>query len=61
MYVCLCHGITEANVREAARSGAASARDVYEHHGVRPGCGTCAEYLRSLIEEQRALAGPRAA
>ncbi|MEE9140765.1 MAG: (2Fe-2S)-binding protein [Alphaproteobacteria bacterium] len=59
MYVCLCHGITDANVREAARRGAASARDVFERHGVKPECGTCAYHVSGLIEEQASSAARR--
>ncbi len=52
MYVCLCHGMTDGNVREAARGGAASAKDVFERHGVTPDCGCCAAHVSALIAQQ---------
>lgn len=51
MYVCLCHGITDGNVREAARGGATSAEDVFDRHGVSPCCGSCAAQVSAIVEQ----------
>jgi bacterioferritin-associated ferredoxin len=54
MYVCLCHGITDGNVREATRQGASSAREIFDRRGVQPKCRACASHFRALIEENAA-------
>ena len=43
MYVCVCNGLNENTVREAARKnkGSFSAVKVYETLGVKPQCGMC--------------------
>lgn len=54
MYVCLCHGITDRQVRDAAARGSACAGDVFARHGVRPNCGTCCETVCEILEAQEA-------
>lgn len=51
MYVCLCHGFTDRDVRELARGGTRSAAQVYRHFGVRPQCGKCVPYVRAMVSE----------
>ncbi|WP_345429567.1 (2Fe-2S)-binding protein [Actinoallomurus vinaceus] len=51
MYACVCHAVTDDDVRDHVRSGACSAKEVRSACGMRPGCGTCVGRIRDLIEE----------
>ncbi|RMD88663.1 MAG: (2Fe-2S)-binding protein [Alphaproteobacteria bacterium] len=53
MYVCICNGLTEARVREAARESGErhSAKAVYRHLGCEARCGLCLPHARRLIAE----------
>lgn len=43
MYICVCHGISEQQVREAIAAGAADLSDLQAELGVATCCGSCAE------------------
>ena len=60
MYICLCHGVTERQIREAVMAGADSLPDVSAALGVATCCGTCSCAAQSVIDEARCqLAGHR--
>jgi bacterioferritin-associated ferredoxin len=56
MVVCVCNAIRERDVREVARSGAASACQAYRALGCQAKCGQCVPYARAIIAEERAAA-----
>jgi len=49
MYVCVCHAVTEQDVRRHAESGICSAKELRAACGMRPGCGQCVRKLRALL------------
>jgi bacterioferritin-associated ferredoxin len=51
MYVCVCHGVSENDVRDHVAAGACSAKEVRRACGMRPGCGSCVNRIRALLEE----------
>jgi len=51
MYVCLCHGITERQVREAAANGCGSLDELAARTGCGTGCGCCAETAAQILAE----------
>lgn len=51
MYVCLCHSVTEDDIREAASSGATDLRALAEQTGCATGCGCCAEWATEVLSE----------
>ena len=53
MYVCICRAITDADIREAAETGADVER-LTETLGVGGGCGTCLETAQAIIDACRA-------
>jgi bacterioferritin-associated ferredoxin len=53
MIVCVCNRITEAEVREAARCGAASPDQAYARLGCEPHCGCCLDYAQEIIDQER--------
>ena len=58
MYVCLCKGITDTQIRAAVADGASSLRDVRNSLGVASQCGKCGILTRDIVRESLAdLAG----
>ena len=55
MYVCVCHGITEGQIRRVVDQGACSLREVQQHLPVAGCCGRCEDSARALIREQQSL------
>ena len=53
MYVCICNGITEKQVRQAAESGIASLWDLQKELGVASNCGKCGETAVEIMRETR--------
>ena len=51
MYVCICNGVTDRQIREAVASGATSLEDLHDRLGVASQCGSCGEHALSLIHE----------
>jgi len=51
MYVCLCHGITDRHVREAAEAGVSSLGELAALTGCGTGCGSCGEVAQNLLDE----------
>ncbi|MCW5774081.1 MAG: (2Fe-2S)-binding protein [Rhodospirillaceae bacterium] len=49
MYVCLCHGFTDRQVKSAIAEGQRSVADVYARLGVRPRCGKCVGEVRAMV------------
>ncbi|TVZ38183.1 bacterioferritin-associated ferredoxin [Alteromonadaceae bacterium 2753L.S.0a.02] len=60
MYVCLCKGVTDAEIREAIDGGAESMRQVRDQLGVATQCGKCACLAREIITEHLESTGPEA-
>ena len=56
MWVCHCHAVTDAHVREAIEAGAADESEIGLRCGAGTGCGSCHDELRRLCEESRAFA-----
>jgi bacterioferritin-associated ferredoxin len=50
VYVCLCNGLTERDIRSAARSGAASVDEVYRRLGGAPICCCCVDTAQAIID-----------
>jgi bacterioferritin-associated ferredoxin len=53
MYVCLCNGITDRAVREAAEAGARDLSDLQAMTGCGANCGSCAEVALQVLHEAR--------
>ncbi|PAU86480.1 (2Fe-2S)-binding protein [Pseudomonas sp. WN033] len=51
MYVCLCKGVTDRQIRDAINSGACSMRDLRESLDVASQCGKCGRDCKSLLNE----------
>ncbi|MEH6634921.1 MAG: bacterioferritin-associated ferredoxin [Halioglobus sp.] len=51
MYVCVCKGITDTQIRAAVEDGASSLRDVRNTLGVASQCGKCGIMTREIVRE----------
>jgi bacterioferritin-associated ferredoxin len=56
MFICVCNGVTERQVRIAIEEGAATVHDLSARLGVAAGCGCCAEFAADLLSEARQTA-----
>lgn len=52
MYVCICHAVTDREIRAAVAGGAARLEDLTMTLGVGAGCGCCREAAVALIDER---------
>mgnify|MGYP006189097649 CR=1 FL=1 len=57
MYVCVCKGVTDSQIRAAVEGGAESLRAVKQSLGVMTQCGKCSCLTREIVKE--ALESPR--
>jgi len=53
MYVCLCNGITDRDVRECARRGCGTLDELAAKLGVGAGCGRCRCVAKEILDEAR--------
>ena len=51
MYICICNGITDRHIAQAAQLGARSAEDLAHGLGIGLGCGRCVSCAKSLLLE----------
>ena len=49
MFVCLCNGFTERQVRECLKEGTRSVAGVYRCLG-KPQCGKCIGHVREMVD-----------
>ncbi|CUQ68255.1 (2Fe-2S)-binding protein [Candidatus Nitrospira inopinata] len=52
MYLCLCKGITESDVREAGRAGLITPSQLKAKFGLKDSgcCGRCAKHIHEFVE-----------
>lgn len=53
MYVCVCQGVTERQIHEAARNGASRLKDLRQQLGVTRDCGRCATCAHECLKDAR--------
>ena len=56
MYICLCNGYREAEIRELAQEGISNAAEAYMVLGNGPCCGRCLDGAQQILDE--ALGSP---
>lgn len=55
MYVCLCNGLTDRDIKGAVASGAEIVSGVYQSLGAAPQCAKCTAHIRDIIQEEKNL------
>lgn len=58
MYICICNGHRDSDIRKAARAGLRSAPEIYARLGKPVRCGRCLEMAAKVIEEARGSCDP---
>ena len=53
MYVCICNGVTDRDIRDAASRGARTVKDLRRELGVASDCGKCASCAHEVLCEAR--------
>ncbi len=53
MYVCLCHPITDKQIKQTLVNGAQTTAAVFRHFGHKVQCGKCVPSVRAMVEEHR--------
>ncbi|HST45439.1 MAG TPA: (2Fe-2S)-binding protein [Luteimonas sp.] len=52
MYVCVCNGVTERDIRTAATAGCRSMTELTMRTGCGASCGSCVAFASALIEQE---------
>ena len=55
MFVCVCHGVTDRDIRRAAADGVRDVHELTMRLGLGSSCGSCREEAASLLVEARPL------
>ncbi len=53
MYVCVCNGVTDQAIREAAAAGVDTLCELTMRTGCGACCGSCVSYASRVLEESR--------
>lgn len=54
MYVCICNGVTDQDIRRAAEAGCRTMAELTMRTGAGATCGSCVDMATALLEETRA-------
>jgi bacterioferritin-associated ferredoxin len=50
MYVCVCHGVTDSQIRRAAEEGVREVHELTMRLGLGSGCGSCMDQAAELLD-----------
>jgi bacterioferritin-associated ferredoxin len=53
VYVCICNGVTDHQIREAAANGCANVSDLTMRTGCGSNCGSCLDMAADLLAQAR--------
>lgn len=56
VYVCICNGVTDHQIREAAEAGVATVGELTMRTGCGSNCGSCLDMAAELLAKARATA-----
>lgn len=54
MYVCICNGVTDRDIRQAAEAGCRSMAELTMRTGAGSTCGSCVDMATALLDEVHA-------
>ena len=54
MYVCICNGVTERDILQAAEAGCRSVPELTMRTGAGANCGSCLDMAASLLDQAQA-------
>lgn len=50
MYVCICHGVTDKDIKKAASNGVSSIQELQLMTGAATGCGGCLDHAEEVLQ-----------
>jgi bacterioferritin-associated ferredoxin len=53
MYICICNGVTDHQIREAAEAGCGSLTELTMRTGVGANCGSCLSSAEAILDGVR--------
>ena len=56
MYVCVCHGVTDSQIRRAAEDGCRDVHELTMRSGAGSNCGSCLDLAAEILAEVHAPA-----
>jgi bacterioferritin-associated ferredoxin len=57
MFVCVCRGVSDREIRQCADLGVTTLEDLRESMGVASCCGRCASMAEQILAERASTAG----
>lgn len=51
MYVCICNGVTDSAIRQAAEAGCRTMTELTMRTGAGASCGSCIDMATALLDE----------
>ncbi|ASR42656.1 (2Fe-2S)-binding protein [Luteimonas sp. S4-F44] len=58
MFVCICNGVTDTQIRQAAAHGCREVSELTMRTGCGATCGSCTDMAASLLDEYHAARAP---
>ena len=55
VYVCICNGVTDHDIRQAADAGCSSVTELTMRTGAGANCGSCLDMAASLLDAAHAV------
>lgn len=52
MYVCLCNGVTDKQIKASIKEGATTMRALYKEHNIGSQCGKCCQCAKSILNNE---------
>jgi bacterioferritin-associated ferredoxin len=59
MYVCLCNGVTEREIRQTTAAGCRSMAELTMRTGCGAGCGSCVAMATEMLDEHAGSCAPQ--
>ncbi|PZQ29566.1 MAG: bacterioferritin [Stenotrophomonas acidaminiphila] len=56
MYVCICNGITDHQIREAAAAGCSTVAELTMRTGAGANCGSCLDMAMDILQSAQSVA-----
>ena len=56
MYICICNGITDGDIKHCVQQGACCMADLQRELGVATQCGRCETYAKELLPASESAA-----
>jgi bacterioferritin-associated ferredoxin len=53
MYICICNGVTDNDIKQAANNGVSSFRELRNCTGAGTQCGKCVTQAKTVLKEAR--------